>query len=89
MAAQARGPEGPEGPAAEDGATPPAVTVKVFPGGPYMLTGDVLVSNPDGSVTRRLSKVALCRCGQSGTKPFCDGSHTRVGFTGEGLSDKR
>ncbi|MGN6243025.1 MAG: CDGSH iron-sulfur domain-containing protein [Motilibacteraceae bacterium] len=65
----------------------PPVTVKVFPGGPYLLIGDVLISSPDGSVSRRLSKVALCRCGHSATKPFCDGSHTRAGFSGEGMSD--
>lgn len=75
--------------AAQEPDDAPSVTVKVFPGGPYLLIGDVLLASPDGSVTRRLSKVALCRCGHSATKPFCDGSHTRVGFSGDGLSDGR
>lgn len=70
----------------DDERPPPAASVTVFPDGPYLVRGEVEVRNPDGSVTRRLSKVALCRCGQSGSKPFCDGSHERTGFRDRGLT---
>ena len=35
----------------------------------------------DGTVIRETSKAYLCRCGHSAKKPFCDGSHKRVGWT--------
>ena len=37
-------------------------------------------STPDGRLIREDTRVALCRCGASGNKPFCDGSHRRIGF---------
>ena len=50
--------------------------------GPYVIEGDeVKVVDWNGveyPVARR--PVALCRCGASTTKPFCDGTHSRVGF---------
>lgn len=36
-----------------------------------------------GRTVDRVTKAALCRCGQSSNKPFCDGTHTRVGFKAE------
>ncbi len=59
--------------------------VVVHPDGPYLLSGDLEVTSPDGSVVRRLSKAALCRCGRSASKPFCDGSHSAQGFRDPGL----
>lgn len=54
-----------------------AVMVKVTKGGPYMITGVITVKHHDGSVSERNSVTALCRCGQSKKKPFCDGSHVK------------
>ena len=58
------------------------VTVRIRRNGPYVIEGDeVKVVDWNGvehSVERR--PVALCRCGASTTKPFCDGTHSRVGF---------
>jgi CDGSH-type Zn-finger protein len=58
-------------------------TIKVRQNGPYVvLDGDVTVVDWNGRaypVTR--TPVALCRCGLSAQKPFCDGSHHRAGFT--------
>lgn len=48
--------------------------------GPLMLTGNVTLVTGAGRVAWSGKKAALCRCGQSGNKPFCDGSHKRVGF---------
>jgi len=58
------------------------VTVRIRRNGPYVIEGDdVRVVDWNGveyPVERR--PIALCRCGASTTKPFCDGSHSRVGF---------
>jgi CDGSH-type Zn-finger protein len=48
--------------------------------GPVVLTGPVVVKDAAGAVLREADRVALCRCGASATKPFCDGAHARNGF---------
>jgi CDGSH-type Zn-finger protein len=50
--------------------------------GPLKLDGPCEVQAPDGTVLMRGSETALCRCGQSGKRPFCDGTHRSIGFTG-------
>ncbi|MGH7598395.1 MAG: CDGSH iron-sulfur domain-containing protein [bacterium] len=55
--------------------------IRVSPNGPLYLRGDILLTSPDGSIMLEDTRVALCRCGASKNKPFCDGSHTRVGFS--------
>ena len=60
---------------------PPRVVVEPTPGGPLLVRGTLEVKGPAG-VTRREGVTAFCRCGASGRKPFCDGSHARVGFEG-------
>jgi uncharacterized Fe-S cluster protein YjdI len=50
--------------------------------GPLLVSGGVRVEAADGTVLYEGEKVALCRCGQSGNKPFCDGTHKTVGFKG-------
>lgn len=60
------------------------VTIRLRRNGPCIIDGDdVTVVDWDGTaypITRR--PVALCRCGASARKPFCDGTHARVGFDG-------
>jgi CDGSH-type Zn-finger protein len=50
--------------------------------GPYLIRGPLTVVSPDGVRTEfEDGKTAvLCRCGGSTTKPFCDGTHSRIGF---------
>jgi uncharacterized Fe-S cluster protein YjdI/CDGSH-type Zn-finger protein len=48
------------------------------PDGPLLVRGDLRISGPWGSA--REVRAALCRCGSSGNKPFCDGSHERIGW---------
>jgi uncharacterized Fe-S cluster protein YjdI len=56
-------------------------TVDPRPNGPLFLRGRLRIVDPDGSVIREDTRVALCRCGGSENKPFCDGTHRRIGFT--------
>lgn len=58
-------------------------TVTVLPAGPYLVRGDVDVFDIEGELRRHGGVCVLCRCGGSRTKPFCDGTHARIGFTGE------
>jgi CDGSH-type Zn-finger protein/uncharacterized Fe-S cluster protein YjdI len=48
--------------------------------GPLVVSGPVEILGADGAPCFRREKTALCRCGSSRNKPFCDGSHKRVGF---------
>jgi CDGSH-type Zn-finger protein len=63
-----------------------AVRIRLRRNGPYVIEGDdVRVVDWDGEecVSER-QPMALCRCGASAIKPFCDGSHARIGFQGQG-----
>jgi CDGSH-type Zn-finger protein/uncharacterized Fe-S cluster protein YjdI len=51
--------------------------------GPLLIEGNLEICTGTGRTVDRVAKAALCRCGQSSNKPFCDGSHTRVGFKAE------
>lgn len=63
-----------------DEAVEPANTVVVTPNGPYYLRGDLRLAEGQAPETR----LALCRCGASANKPFCDNSHRQVGFRDPG-----
>ena len=56
------------------------VSVGVVRDGPYWIRGGIRVTSADGETYEVRNRVTLCRCGHSETKPFCDGSHVRVGF---------
>lgn len=53
------------------------------PEGGYMISGDFEIAWPSGHEIKSRAVVYLCRCGQSKDKPFCDGSHKKVGFTSQ------
>jgi CDGSH-type Zn-finger protein len=51
--------------------------------GPYRVDGNITIVDADGNefdLSSRRQPIALCRCGGSTTKPFCDGTHIRIGF---------
>jgi uncharacterized Fe-S cluster protein YjdI len=50
--------------------------------GPLLVSGGVRVVDADGNVLYEGEKAALCRCGGSSNKPFCDGTHKTNGFRG-------
>ena len=58
------------------------VTIKVRENGPYLVTGPVTLTDADGGVydLPEGRGLALCRCGRSSTKPFCDKTHRETGF---------
>lgn len=49
--------------------------------GPLLVTGALEIVSGTGRTIHRIVKVALCRCGGSANKPFCDGTHKTNGFT--------
>jgi 3-phenylpropionate/trans-cinnamate dioxygenase ferredoxin subunit len=61
----------------------PDVSVKVLRSGPYLVSGSIDLNDADGNpiaIPGGKTVVALCRCGASVTKPFCDGTHSKIGF---------
>ena len=54
--------------------------VEVAPNGPLLVYGNITVKDKDGTETHKNKVTAFCRCGQSGNKPYCDGTHLKVGF---------
>jgi CDGSH-type Zn-finger protein len=59
------------------------VEIKARENGPYKITGPVTVIDAEGNEYELPDDgrpVALCRCGNSSTKPFCDGTHRKVDF---------
>lgn len=57
--------------------------VKPAPDGPLLIKGNVTLVSSSGRESWRGSQAALCRCGASNNKPFCDGQHKKVGFKSE------
>ena len=61
--------------------TEPAVSITPLENGPYLVKGPVTLRDADGAeYPIERATIALCRCGGSTTKPFCDGTHSKVGF---------
>ncbi len=67
-------------------------SIKPTPDGPYMVKNFQRLSNQKGAIDTK-DTIALCRCGASANKPFCDGTHSKNGFSSakiEGrMADKR
>ena len=65
------------------------VGVRIVPirDGPLLVTGVISVTSDAGTV-ETLPRATLCRCGQSGHKPFCDNTHLAVGFRAPGVPYK-
>ena len=63
-----------------DSSEPPSVKIKVARNGPLLVEGDCLLVDRDGKDESIKGLFALCRCGGSKKKPFCDGSHAKIDF---------
>lgn len=59
------------------------IAIKATAHGPLMIKGHVELVSADGQVRYQGNRMALCRCGGSSNKPFCDGTHAKIGFSGE------
>lgn len=59
-----------------------SMRVEVIKDGPLMVYGDIEVQDKDGSKKQSKKTTAFCRCGSSTNKPYCDGSHKKIGFNG-------
>ncbi|MGI8497832.1 MAG: CDGSH iron-sulfur domain-containing protein [Gemmatimonadaceae bacterium] len=61
----------------------PDVTIQLRKDGPYRVEGEVILLDHDGTpIPLPGPKFSLCRCGASSKKPFCDGTHSKIGFKG-------
>jgi CDGSH-type Zn-finger protein len=58
------------------------VKISIRPNGPYLVEGEVDLIDVNGTTvdTGGQPRIALCRCGGSVNKPFCDGTHSKIGF---------
>lgn len=56
------------------------VRIQALRNGPLLAKGEVEILDSQGEVMAAGEQFALCRCGQSAKKPFCDGTHGKVGF---------
>jgi uncharacterized Fe-S cluster protein YjdI len=54
--------------------------VEVVENGPLLVYGNITVKDKLGNEEHRDKVTAFCRCGQSNNKPYCDGTHTKIGF---------
>ena len=68
-----------------------SVKITARPNGPYLVEGEVEVYDPAGNKldTTGKPKIALCRCGASSAKPFCDGTHNKIGFQAAEAAEKK
>ncbi len=57
-------------------------SIALMPNGPLWVTGGISIIRSDNTPMEIRNRVALCRCGHSKNKPFCDGTHAEVGFKG-------
>ncbi|MDO5625447.1 MAG: CDGSH iron-sulfur domain-containing protein [Pseudomonadota bacterium] len=57
-----------------------ALDVAPTPDGPLHVTGNLEIVSGTGRTVNRVTDAWLCRCGHSANKPYCDGTHTRIGF---------
>jgi CDGSH-type Zn-finger protein len=66
-----------------------AATITPYRNGPYLLRGDFTILDQDGNeIATSRETVALCRCGRSRTKPFCDGTHKAIRFSADSEADE-
>ena len=55
-------------------------TITPTDNGPYLVQGNVTLRDSEGNHYEVGDTIALCRCGRSSTKPFCDGTHEKANF---------
>lgn len=71
-----------EGSKAEEEIADSETVVEAKPNGPLFIYGTITLKRENGTEEKRSGATAFCRCGNSGNKPFCDGSHLKAEFKG-------
>ncbi|MDD2835574.1 MAG: (4Fe-4S)-binding protein [Methanothrix sp.] len=66
--------------ATEESDNMPSANIIVKKNGPLLVEGGCSLKNNEGTLLAEQGPYALCRCGGSGKKPFCDGTHIKIGF---------
>lgn len=56
--------------------------VEIASDGPLLVYGNLSIKDAEGNVTKKHKVTAFCRCGASSNKPYCDGTHRKIGFKG-------
>lgn len=56
--------------------------VKVLKNGPVIIRGNFKIIGTDGKEMKQMKVASICRCGNSAKFPYCDGSHSKVNYTG-------
>lgn len=56
--------------------------IEAVANGPLLIYGNLLIKNSNGDQQQKSNVTAFCRCGRSGNKPYCDGSHVKHNFEG-------
>lgn len=64
-------------------------TITPYLNGPYIVRGRFTVMDQDGTpIETQRKTIALCRCGKSQIRPFCDGTHKLIGFRAAGRDER-
>ena len=67
-----------------------AAKITLYEDGPYLVRGSFVITDADGNeIDPGRKTIALCRCGRSKIKPFCDGTHKLVSWRASGNSEAR
>ncbi|MCF8253394.1 MAG: (4Fe-4S)-binding protein [Bacteroidia bacterium] len=66
----------------EPNAVESEISIVVTENGPLLVQGKSLIKETNGTVHVKENTTALCRCGASSNKPFCDGTHRKINFKG-------
>jgi uncharacterized Fe-S cluster protein YjdI len=57
--------------------------LRVMKDGPLVVKGNFIIRDSNGQEMRKMKMASFCRCGHSANMPFCDGTHRKIGFSGE------
>ena len=68
----------------EDVSSGTCASIKIVKNGPLLVEGDCPLLDPEGKIMAKQGAYSLCRCGSSKKKPFCDGTHIKIGFDDSG-----
>lgn len=63
------------------------VAITATPNGPFIVEGKFKLINRNGEVEMHKERIALCRCGRSCKQPFCDGTHQKIYYNDQSMSD--